>query len=355
MRPVGYRKRRERGAVGVMTPVMLVFSLGFAAIATDVARLMIVRNELQNAADAAALVGAGGLYPGTPAPNWTNGVNQGDAGIALNATEGVRLVSGQVQAGYWDLSRTKSGLQSQTITPGANDVPAVQVTVSRSAGNNNGPVSMLLAAVFGVPPLPVQATAVAVVAAPGSVGVKGLFPIAISSCMYDLYWDKTTGKPLLDPKTNSPYVIDMDTSYPVPARTCLSAEWTGFNGGTDANSVKSLVNGTSSIEQNTIKIGTNINISSGVDTSVYNTFQKMYPTLPVTVTIPVVSNVAQGMPPSNLPLPVVAFAAFQITKAFKNGSHSYLEGHFVANQKVEDSSGGVGTYYGAYVPPRLAW
>ena len=341
----------QRGAIAVMTPFLLIVMLSFAALAIDIARLLVVRNELQNAADAAALVGAGGLYPTNPKPNWGNGVTKGTSAITLNATEGIPLVSGQVQAGYWDLGRTKSGLQPQDITPGTNDAAAVQVTISRSPGNNNGSVRMLLAPIFGVLTEPVQATAVAVIAGAGSVRTKGLFPLAINACMYDLYWDKATNQPKLD-SNGKPFTIRIDTSYPVPTRTCLSAEWTGFTGPTDTNSIVGLVKQTGA--DSTISITDKINISSGVKVPGYQALMDQY-TLPAIVTVPVVSNVALGMPPSNLPQPVVAFAAFEITAVNINGSHSYLEGSFVANQKITNAGGGVGPYYGAYVPPRLAW
>ena len=52
-------------AIGLLT------LLGFAALAIDVGYLFVVRNELQNAADAAALAGAGKLITYiSGAPDW---------------------------------------------------------------------------------------------------------------------------------------------------------------------------------------------------------------------------------------------------------------------------------------------
>ena len=42
--------------------VSMVVLLGFVGLAIDVGMLMVTRNEMQNAADAAALAGAGGMY-----------------------------------------------------------------------------------------------------------------------------------------------------------------------------------------------------------------------------------------------------------------------------------------------------
>ena len=46
-----------------LAAIGLLSLLGFAALAIDVGYLFVVRNELQNAADAAALAGAGHLTP----------------------------------------------------------------------------------------------------------------------------------------------------------------------------------------------------------------------------------------------------------------------------------------------------
>ena len=64
--------RRQRGVVGVMAPVLMLVILSIGAIAVDLGYLYVIRNELQNAADAAALAGAAGLYPANPKPNWSN-------------------------------------------------------------------------------------------------------------------------------------------------------------------------------------------------------------------------------------------------------------------------------------------
>ncbi|MCW8917682.1 MAG: Tad domain-containing protein [Gammaproteobacteria bacterium] len=52
---------RQRGAILVMTVLFLVILLGFAALALDLGRLYVLRTEMQNAADAAALAAAAEL------------------------------------------------------------------------------------------------------------------------------------------------------------------------------------------------------------------------------------------------------------------------------------------------------
>ncbi len=257
---------RQRGAVGMIAPVLLIIFLSIGAMAVDIAHLYVVRNELQNAADAAALAGAAGLNPISPTPQWSNGVTKGTNAISLNGSDGKALAAGTVTAGYWNLTGSPAGMQAQTITPGTNDVPGVQVTISRSSGNNGGAVKGWLAWVFGGGAAAIQATAVAVIAAPGTANPGALFPVALNQCLFSLYWNSTMNQPTNDPSTGQPYVIDIETSYPSSSPTCYSGEWTGFTGATDASTEKGLVTGGN---PTSLSVGQSINIANGVKTSVY--------------------------------------------------------------------------------------
>lgn len=348
MKPFSRRMNgsRTRGAVAVMTPLLMILMLSFAGLAIDVARLLIVRNELQNAADAAALAGAGGLFnPASATPDWGNGVTQARGTLTQNGTEGVRLADAEaLQAGYWDLSRAK-GLQSQGITPGANDAAAVLVTISRSAGNNNGPVGMMLAQLFGVLSEPARATAVAVIAPPGGVlpGAIAL-PFALSSCLYSQFFD---------PKTGQPYSTSFFIGSSYHYGPCESGQWTSFLASSNSDSdTKNLIDGTT--PSPALNIGDQIWIQNGTKTNLFNEVNSKLAN--TTVLIPVVSDPSNNGFAQNggVQMPIVAFAAFYIESA-SGGSTKGIKGHFVANYKVTGSSGGVGPYYGAYVPPRLAY
>lgn len=50
--------RRQRGAILIMTAVIIVVLIGVAALALDIGRLVVLRSQIQNAADAAALAAA---------------------------------------------------------------------------------------------------------------------------------------------------------------------------------------------------------------------------------------------------------------------------------------------------------
>lgn len=342
MTPYPIFRRYQRGAVGIMMPFMMITILSIGAIAIDVGHIVIVRNELQNAADAAALAGAAKLYPPNPNPQWSNAVSNGTTAIALNKAGGKSLSTGNVQAGYWNLTGSPTTMQAQSITPTTNDVPGVQVTISRSAGNNGGPVATLLAQVFGGAAASTTATAVAVVAAPGSLlsGATPL-PMVISSCLYSQFFNPTTGQPL-----TTSFKIGSSYHY----GPCESGQWTSFFSNTNSDSTtKNIING--STPSPAMNIGDKVWVQTGTKT---NLFGDVADTLTgKTVIIPVVSDPTNSGFQTNGQMSIVAFAAFYIETAV-GGSGKYVQGHFVGGYTVPNSGGGVGPYYGAYVPPRLA-
>src|SRR5690606_40895732 len=108
-RPHRRSHRNQRGAVAIMAAIVLLAMIGTAAFAIDIGRWFVVKNELQNAADAAALAGAGHLYPPLPSgPNWNAAQTQGEGAVGINASMDVsgstQLSTGVVQPGYWDFA-----------------------------------------------------------------------------------------------------------------------------------------------------------------------------------------------------------------------------------------------------------
>lgn len=192
---------------------MLTILLGFGALAIDVGYLFVVRNELQNAADAAALAGAPCIYPRaqcgntkSTAPDWATAQAQTVQSVSLNKSSNVTLVgyATDVTYGYWDVTGSVKGLQTTMPASPAVGEPAVQVVVTRSGTKNGGGVPSFLAKVLGFQSVPESAVAVAVISDPGNVGTGALFPVAMTKCMYDQYWDSTNGKPKVATSTTPP-------------------------------------------------------------------------------------------------------------------------------------------------------
>lgn len=358
--------------------LFFIMLIGFAAVAVDVGHLMVARNELQNAADAAALAGANCLNKTTDGSgtdctsttsttlNWTIASTKANTAIGLNKSDGSTLVDGTVTTGYKNLAGIPAGLQPTTLSPiGNNDKPAVMVRLDKSTGKNGGPVQTLITAMFGGAAVPITATAVAVISSPGSILPGSTIPQAINQCMFELYWDSATNKPKLatftplngvDQVIGEPWELRIGSSYHYPS--CDSGQWTSF--GLDVNSVPAVRDLISNGNPTPLAIGDNTWIEPGTKTTLYGDLDDKYPTplSPPTantsplldVTLPVV-NLPDGL--NNLgQTPIVAFAGFHITD-IQGGSDKYIQGHFISGT-ITNGSSGIGPSYGSYTPARLA-
>ncbi|APG25740.1 pilus assembly protein TadG-related protein [Syntrophotalea acetylenica] len=104
-------KKKQKGAVVVLVAILLIVFLGMAALAIDVYHLFVVRNELQNAADAAALAGARELYlddgsainPNANTIAYNTALQNLSEKIAVEVND-YSSNSGDVQRGHWSFS-----------------------------------------------------------------------------------------------------------------------------------------------------------------------------------------------------------------------------------------------------------
>jgi hypothetical protein len=103
--------------------------------------------------DAAALAGAKHLRSSASAsPQWSTAEQMASDAIAFNAADGRMLSAGTVQSGYWNPKQVNAALQLLPMTPTLNDVPAVQVTLTKADGQNDGAVP-LFCTVWNIFPL----------------------------------------------------------------------------------------------------------------------------------------------------------------------------------------------------------
>ncbi|RXZ36343.1 pilus assembly protein TadE [Oxalobacteraceae bacterium CAVE-383] len=336
--------RRQQGSVVLFFVAFLIPLLMFGAFAIGLARVSVVRNELQNAADAAALAGASALIAansGTPA--WAAATAAARAAVTLNTSDNTPLSTAIVATGYWNLDGSPSTLQPTTITPGVNDASGLQVTVTRGANQNGGAIGLPFGALLGLISTNASATAVAVASAPSTVA-GGLLPVALAQCMYDAYWNSSTNQPKIDPATGAAYEFKVGDGQPYitpSGASCESSQWTSFL--IVANDVPTIRGLITNGNPTPLSIGDSIYMQPGVKTTLFGSI----PTQAV-VYVPIVSNIVSGSY-----APIVAFAAFYID-ASVGGSGKYIQGHFLTGYEIPQSSG-VGPYYGAYVPPRLAF
>jgi Flp pilus assembly protein TadG len=367
--------RKQTGAMAITVSIWLVFFIGLSAVAFDIGHMMIVRNELQNGADAAALAGANCLNKTTagsdcsntssPALNWTTASTKAATSIGLNKSDNMALIDGGVQTGYWNVNGGTS-LQATSLTPIGPckvvagimttpcDKPAVMVTLQRTAGNNGGYMGSLVATMFGGAPIPIGAKAVAVLSAPGKVLPSSLVPIAINKCMFDMYWDSATGTPKLATSTDlngvpqvigKPWVVRVGSAYHYP--NCEAGQWTSFTQDfNDTPAVRDLINNGN---PSPLQISDLIWIQPGTKSALYDDLAAKYPAPGADVTMLVIDK--QCGCTAKIKLPIVAFAGFHIDEIDKGGK--FVQGHFIQGASTS-GAGGIGPYYGTYSPPRLA-
>ena len=193
---IGRLGRETDGAVAVMAALGLLAFLGIASLAIDLGQLYYARNQLQNAADSAALAAAGNLIKdagGGVAERDANAASQAAMTVAQRQSQlsglpaldpGARtdltLTFGEwnVNAGNPQTAWTEIG-STCTSDSTAN---AVKVQLRRAAGLAYGPVTNIFACVFGTNTSEVAASAIAYLGYTTSVGTGTVqVPLALPS------------------------------------------------------------------------------------------------------------------------------------------------------------------------------
>jgi uncharacterized membrane protein len=159
--------KNNRGQILVPSTITLFFVviLGFGALAVDIGYFYNVKNELQVAADAAALAGAIDL-DGTNNPTQTisrntasfyAGLNIAAGSPVLVSSDGTSVIrsSNDITVGFWDISTGYNAFSAGTLT-----INAVQVRTRRTADSPGGGVGRLFL-FFNSVATDISATAVA--------------------------------------------------------------------------------------------------------------------------------------------------------------------------------------------------
>jgi Flp pilus assembly protein TadG len=180
------RKLRDaHGVTLIVVAVMLVVLLAFAALAIDIGYAAVVRNELQDVSDGAALAGArqlGAIYEAMTIPQQQAYVCTDPSLINAAVTSvgslnqagnvSISIPTGDIQIGDWDAA-------TKTFTPGPNQPDAVQVLTRRDS-TANGPVSTFFANVLGISAYDSRANAVAALTGTSKIEGGDLIPVGIS-------------------------------------------------------------------------------------------------------------------------------------------------------------------------------
>jgi hypothetical protein len=243
--------REQRGVTLILIALLILIFIGVAALAIDIGHLFVVRNELQNAADAGCLAGARFLYSGdgmavnenanqiayqaavankserNPVEvHWGSGDNEGDIerGHWCFATRTFMPNESTQPVDLWDVS-------AETLDSNLDFINAIRVKTRRQ----DTPAASFFARVFGYENFSLSTEAIAYIGFAGTLTPgEGDQPIAIckeSLLMNDQY-TCSIGRMI----TNEEQVAGQETGG-----------WTDFNQdspcftGTNAETVRSLI------------------------------------------------------------------------------------------------------------------
>lgn len=347
LQPLQQEARQQRGVVALLVALMLPVLIASAAFAIDLAYVHVVRSEMQNDADAAALAGAHALVDSaTGTLRWSDAVNKAQQSVALNSAAGQLLSDAQVQTGYWNLKGQPAGLQALPMTPTVWDVPAVAVTLRKQDGQNQGPVRTFFARFWQVLGIRQQVTAVAAPNSPGLMLPGGLFPLAMAQCLYDTYWNGSVYPPAprLDPATGKPYVFNIGSGYHYGL--CSSGEWSALlEDKNDVGTIRQLIAQGNPVE---LALGQSIWIEPGTKATLYQTTKACSAAGDRSCEYVVVPTVIKT--DNHALSPITGFACLHILDA--NSGQKYVRVE-MSNRCSTSLSGGVGPNYGVLTPPGL--
>jgi hypothetical protein len=323
----------------ILTALLMFVFLGIASLAIDIARIILAKQECQNAADAGALAGARYLVPYVsttpPTPDWSSGQSVATQTVNANKSDHTLLTDSTVQVGYWHmLNKT---MQSTATVPTIVDVPAVSVTVARAAGQNSGPVLATFARIFGMEAFDVSAQSIAILPCPGTAPPNSVFPIAIAEELLIQHWND-------DP----PFDFNIGSDYHYPDDQ--AGQWTSFL--QDINNVDYCHDLIDNGNPDQVNVGDDIWIQPGTETSMYKyvndkiSEMKSLGMEPI-VFVPVVQTDFQ----THNFTPVLTFAPLYLEKA-RGANNKYISAHFVRDALFPTNNTS-GKCYGGFVPPRL--
>jgi Flp pilus assembly protein TadG len=240
----------QSGSVLIMNVAVIIVMIGVAALVVDVSRLHVIKQEMQNAADAAALRGANILVinPQDAIPKTRNAAKE-------NKVIRQSLLDSEIEAntGFWNGSEWMNiNPESLTYSQLRSITPAIKVKI------NKPNIQLLFSRIFSFNQTPLQVESIAVAPSPDSMPIGRLtMPISI----YQDYLD----------------TINLNSSFNVPTNSRTIAVWSILNSpkhGSPCTSVNdiclsSIVN--RQYQQPKAKIGDNIILNGGVVNSLLDT------------------------------------------------------------------------------------
>jgi hypothetical protein len=289
----------QQGVTIIIVALLILIFMGVAALAIDMGHLFIVRNELQNAADAGCLAGARFLYQEDGTVNENANQVAHDAAIANKSEKSpVEVIwsggnEGDAERGHWSFAtRTFTpnpsiqppnlgGMSIEDLDNDPNFINAIRVRTRRQ----DTPAASLFASILGYNNFSLSTEAIAYIGFAGTLGLgEADQPIAIcrESLLVNGQYTCSTGRMI----TNHEPVAGQE-----------SGGWTDFNQdspcltGTNAETVRSLICNAGSLDS--IILGQPIAINAGYIQNAHSQLRQCWQILtgetrPWTLTLPVI-------------------------------------------------------------------
>lgn len=346
------KKLNNKGFSPVWLFLIMFVMIFIAALVIDLGHMFVSKSQLQNAADAGALAGAGALFPKNispppDTPDWVAAQSSAIAFVKLNKAASTSLTDADivsVQAGYWNLNQTPQGIQSQSTTPTVADVPAVMVSLRKQN------VPLFFARIFGdtytSSSIPAQAVAIS-----GSIGATpggGTFPFVLTTCVVNDYFSR-------NPLPNPPIDITDTSVYHMSDGTDVSpGQWTAlkYDKSPSADILDSYIDymrdptSKGSIPSPAIQLGDEVMIDPGTMASVYHSTQTLIDAGKGLVLAPIVD--CTIVPDERMT--IKGFVAIQLTGT----TNSSVTGHFLGQYTYfPGTQPGGGSNNNALIPPKL--
>jgi hypothetical protein len=191
MRCLRIKTRRPRGAIAPLTAILMLPILGMMAFSIDVGYMTLVKAELQNAADAAALAGAEklqALYVQYYMPGQTQQVQIYSKATTNTRTPDCPMYVAEQYAQYNKAGNVNIQVQDSDVTFSYSDgqtaartaifpayFPNTITVVTRRDATLNGPLSLFFGSFFNVSSVSLTATASATIYA-GDVSTLQIIP-----------------------------------------------------------------------------------------------------------------------------------------------------------------------------------
>ncbi len=178
------KMRRHRGIALIWTAMFFIVLIGFAGLAIDTGYVFVTGQELQTAADSAALAGAASVKI-SPAQAQIDAVNSAASNRAAGAAVQLNAAGGDVVVGNYNR-------KTAAFTANGSPSNAVKVTARRTQGSPGGPVSLFFGPIFNITTSNVSRTAIAISNA-SLYGVIGLNSITFNGQGISDSYDASVG------------------------------------------------------------------------------------------------------------------------------------------------------------------